>query len=86
MLEMNNSISYVKSKVMFPMCRKVLIIDVNPIEYTLQCKADMFQRLNHILDIKNEAGVWYTYADPIVAMLYDAFGYHLELEDNLEDA
>ena len=41
---------------------------------------------NHISDIKSEAGVRYTYADPIVAMLCNVFSYHLGMEDTLEDA
>ena len=56
----------------------------NPAKFILRCKSYIYEKLEHVWSINNEAEVCYALANPIVGMFCDSFGYRLELEDTDE--
>ena len=58
-----------------------------PGAHVLKCCYEMMRRQDFLMGgkIKNEAGVHYSYVNPIVEMLCEFFGYKLVLEDSMND-
>lgn len=57
----------------------------NPAKFILKCKSTIYEKLECIWNIDNEAEVRYLLADPLVDMVCDSFGYRLELEDTSDE-
>ena len=59
----------------------------NAYAHTFKCRHNISRHRGfHLKGIKNEVGVRYPYADPLVDMLCEGHGYKLELEDTMAGA